>query len=154
MIRPKLIFSMPFLSTYASRLNESAFPPLQQQEMTDISYKQHSLFLVPTNEAEVEQIIRKLKNKAGGNDDIHAFTIELAVPFITPIMAYVINNAIVGGEFPQQFKSADVCPDHPDGPKSLVNNYQPIALISNLAKVFEKIIFSRLYNFAFQTRLN
>ena len=31
--------------------------------------------------------------------------------------------------------------------KNLMNNYRPIAQISNLAKVFEKVLFLRLYSF-------
>lgn len=37
--------------------------------------------------------------------------------------------------------------------KKQVNNYRPIALISNLTKVFEKAIFSRLYDFAMKHKL-
>lgn len=54
---------------------------------------------------------------------------------------------MIQGTCPYQFKKAVICPIYKNGLKSLVNNYRPIALISNLAKIFEKIIFTRLFKF-------
>lgn len=136
-----------FFSTIVNRLNESAAAPIYQYEIPNLPINPHTLFLTPTNEIEVFQTIKDLKNKAGGCDDIHAYTVKLAAPFITPALTHIINTAMIEGKCPQQFKSAVICPVYKDGPKSLVNNYRPIALISNLSKIFEKIIFNRIFKF-------
>lgn len=142
-----------FFSTIAEKLNGSSIPPVNLQEAPTIPFNQNSLFITPTNDTEVSRIIKQLKNKSGGCDDIHAFIIKLAAPYITPLLTHIINKAISEGNCPRQFKSADICPVHKNGSKTQVNNYRPIALISNLAKIFEKIIFNRLYNFAIKHKL-
>ena len=68
-------------------------------------------------------------------------------------MAHIINTAIYQGTCPSQFKNSDICPIYKSGSKKELNNYRPISLISNLAKVFEKIIFSKLYNFVINNHL-
>ena len=62
------------------------------------------MFLTPTNESEVYQTIRELKNKPGGCDEIHAYTVKLAAPFITPSLTHIINTAMIQGTCPYQRK--------------------------------------------------
>ena len=42
---------------------------------------------------------------------------------------------------------------HKSGSKALVDNYRPISLISNLAKEFENILYTRLSNFVIKHEL-
>ena len=49
--------------------------------------------------------------------------------------------------WPDNLKSAEVVPIHKAGSKSCISNYRPISLISNIAKIFEKILYNRLYSF-------
>ena len=46
-----------------------------------------------------------------------------------------------------------MCPVYKSGSKKQVNNYIPIALVSNFAKFFEKITFTRIYTFAMKHEL-
>ena len=45
------------------------------------------------------------------------------------------------------FKIAVVTPLHKNGEKSDVSNYRPVSLVSNLCKIFEKILKERINNF-------
>ena len=51
------------------------------------------------------------------------------------------------GVFPDLFKIAKVIPIHKKGSKVEVSNYRPISLLSNISKIFEKLMHSRLYKF-------
>jgi len=51
------------------------------------------------------------------------------------------------GEFPNLLKIAQITTiPETTSPKSL-NDYRPISILSTLSKVFEKVIYSRLYSF-------
>ena len=71
---------------------------------------------------------------------------ELAVVIVDPIV-HIINLCIGSAIWPDSLTCAENKPIFEDGDKSLSNNYKPISLISNLAKIFEKIIFNRLFPF-------
>ena len=75
--------------------------------------------------------IQNLKNKSGGGDETRAFSLKLTAPYISPILADIINYTLLKGECPTQFKTAVICPVHKSGSKKQVNGYRPIALISN-----------------------
>ena len=49
--------------------------------------------------------------------------------------------------WPDALKSAEVIPIYKAGSKNEMTNYRPISLISNIAKIFEKIIHNRIINF-------
>jgi hypothetical protein len=54
---------------------------------------------------------------------------------------------LADGYFPTQWKDANVSAIFKKGDPSLVNNYRPISLLSNIEKVFERLIFKHVYNF-------
>ena len=118
-----------FYSTIVNKLNGNVVEPIVPHEIPDIKFNSHSLFLTPASENEVHQTIYELKNKAGGSDGLHAFIIKLAAPYITAPLTQIINKAMVNGTCPIQFKTADICPVHKSGSKTLVDNYRPISLI-------------------------
>ena len=52
--------------------------------------------------------------------------------------------SFVTGVYPDQLKTAKVVPVFKKGDKLLVSNYRPISLLSNLNKIYEKIVYKRL----------
>ena len=59
----------------------------------------------------------------------------------------VLNESLRLGVFPEKLKFAKVVPVHKGGDKTLVENYRPISLLTTFSKVFEKVMYSRLYKF-------
>ena len=59
----------------------------------------------------------------------------------------IINMSFATGIYPDQLKTAKVIPIFKKGDKLLVSNYRPISLLSNINKIFEKLVYSRLYSF-------
>ena len=62
-------------------------------------------------------------------------------------LSRLINCSFVTGTFPTNLKVARIIPVHKQGSKLSVNNYRPISLLSNIHKIFQKIMYKRLYDF-------
>ena len=55
-------------------------------------------------------------------------------------LAILINRSLTEGIFPNILKVAKVIPLYKNKEKDCMSNYKPISLLSNVLKVFEKII--------------
>ncbi|XP_057290925.1 uncharacterized protein LOC130613625 [Hydractinia symbiolongicarpus] len=62
-------------------------------------------------------------------------------------IAKLINLSFSTGIYPSSLKIAKVIPVYKKGSNVELCNYRPISLLSNIDKIFEKLIFNRLYNF-------
>ena len=57
------------------------------------------------------------------------------------------NYYIDTGEFPQEFKNADIIPVHKKKEKSDKTNYRPVSILPNLSKIYGKLIYDQLYDY-------
>lgn len=109
---------------------------------------QNSFFLLPTNSLEVKQTIKELKNKkSAGYDGLQAEIIKQVAEFITDPFVRIINKIFETGYFPSVFKTSIVIPVFKSGDRQEILNYRPISLITNFAKVIEKILKIRITNY-------
>lgn len=116
-------------------------------------FNDNTIYLYPTNPQEIQTIIKNLKLKSGGIDNINAKTLKTLIKFITDPLVHIINLGISMKVWPDVFKKAEIIPIHKGKEKYIVSNYRPISLISNLAKVFEKIIHHRILNFVYKHKI-
>lgn len=114
----------------------------------NIKNNTNSIFLSNTSEKEVIAIIYQLKsNKAPGIDNIRAEILKEIAPSIAAPLKYIINTCFSTGICPSAFKVAVIKPIFKNGDRLDVGNYRPISLISNIAKIFEKILKNRITSF-------
>lgn len=98
-----------------------------------------------TSPKEIRQIIRKLKNKAPGNDQIRASLIKKFPRKFIVQFYYILNSCLRNQYFPTCWKNATVIPIlKPGKPNQLPTSYRPISLLPVLAKILEKLILTRL----------
>ena len=75
------------------------------------------------------------------------FALKLSKNFIVKPLTYLINLIFKTGIYPNDLKLAKVIPIYKGGDPQNFSNYRPISLLSNINKIIEKCIYSRLYNF-------
>ena len=112
------------------------------------NFNNKSIFLKPCTHTEVLTIIKCMKtSKACGPNSIPTnFLIEFSESLVGPLES-IINMSLKEGIFPNINKEADVRPSYKKGDKTRCDNYRPISLLSNISKIFERIMYSRLEDF-------
>ena len=87
------------------------------------------------------------QNKSPGQDEFTSKFLKISANMIVPTLCEIFNLSIKTGEYPDPLKIAKVIPIFKKGDPSLASNYRPISVLSCINKIFEKILFKRLYNF-------
>ena len=66
---------------------------------------------------------------------------------ITPILKQYYNDFMQTGYFPDILKVGKITPDFKKGDQEKFENYRPVSTLPIFGKLFEKIIYSRLYDY-------
>ena len=122
---------------------------------TNANYKDYpensvtnSFFLKPTNEEEVNSIIKQMQtNKALIPNSIPTKTLKMSQQIIAKPLVHLFNLSFSTWVFPDLLKIVNVIPIFKKGDSQDYNNYRPVSLVSNLSKLIEKITHKRIYNF-------
>ena len=96
---------------------------------------------------EFNKSISSLKsNKAAGYDDLNSNVILHVISSIRKPLFHVLHLSIREGVFPDLLKTSKVNPIFKKGDSSILSNYRPISLIPIFSKIFERVIYNRLYS--------
>ena len=93
-------------------------------------------------------IINQLNiSKASGPNGVPTKILQMISNEISTPLSKIINISATTGCHPEKLKLVNAIPIFKKGSRLMVSNYRPISLLSNLNKIFEKIIYKRIYNF-------
>ena len=107
-----------------------------------------SFFLSPTDKYEIINIISSLDpTKSTGLNSIPTKILKLLKNDISTQLSDIFNVSFSTGIFPTILKIAKVVPVHKKQSKLAYSNYCPISLLSNLEKILEKLMYSRIFKF-------
>ena len=109
----------------------------------------NSFFVAPTTSRELSAVLTSLsENKASGPHSLPYKIISSNLESISSILSDIINLSFSTGVFPSQLKEAKVIPVFKNkGSPFDPENYRPISLLSNIDKIFQKLMHSRLSKF-------
>jgi hypothetical protein len=105
------------------------------------------MFLNPTTQLEISQIIDKLKNCATGWDGIPSSVLKSSKNHITSVISHIIDLSLSQGVFPSELKLANIIPIFKAGDKQITGNYRPVSLLTMFSKIYERVFYSRLAHF-------
>ena len=131
-------------------VSQSTLDKINEPKLIEMKIKnlENCIGNITTTVEEVYDILSKLlTNKANGSDNISNIVLKYcAAPLADPI-AHIINKSLEAGVFPSEWKIANVVPVFKSGDREDVGNYRPISLLSNISKILERVVFTRLYEF-------
>ena len=145
---------------------QSKIPPTRRHYFDYLKHpNSEAFFISPTTPDEIKNIIKSLKSsKCVGPNTIPKKILYLIKDKICIPLSELINKPLSASCFPNIRKTAKVIPILKAESRLLCNNYRPTSLLSNISKIFEKIMHQRLnkfleesncfYNLQFGFRLN
>ena len=107
-----------------------------------------NIFLKPVDSDEIINLVKQISiSKSCGPNSIPTNILRNNIHILSAPLEIIINNSFAEGVFPNFLKIADVCPIYKKGDLSKCENYRPISLLSNLSKIFERAMHTRIYDF-------
>jgi len=107
-----------------------------------------SVYIVPTDQNEIEFIISRLKpKKSSGHDGITPYLLNNIKSQISNPISTLINMSIETSVVPDCLKLAKIVPIYKAKQKNDFANYRPVSLLPAISKILEKVIYKRLYTF-------
>lgn len=105
----------------------------------------NSMFLQPTTPSEVSSVIQGLKmKKSVGWDTISVYVLKKCELTLSSLLAESFNLCVAESYYPRELKVARVVPVFKKDDPTQLNNYRPISILSNINKIYEKLIHTRV----------
>lgn len=110
-------------------------------------------YYASTNEEEIPEILKEetikaistqKNDKAPGSDLVTNELLKMTLPVIAQKFTEIFNEIIETEKIPEDWTKSTIILLHKKGDKGDIANYRPISLMSNVYKVFSKIILSRI----------
>ena len=104
-----------------------------------------SIYLTDSSPDEIKNIICEFSSSKAS--DIPITLLKRCSNFLSPVLAVFYNKFMYSGIFPDILKTGIVSPVYKKGNPQLLDNYRPISTLPIFSKLFEKLIYVRIYNF-------
>ena len=102
----------------------------------------------PVNLEELFSITNSFKDgKVPGADNIPISVIKKSIDVISDPLLSLINLSLSSGTFPDKLKIAKITPILKTGDACLVQNYRPITVLPAFSKIFERVVYNRIFKF-------
>ena len=113
-----------------------------------------TFFLTATTPHEIYDIISAFDiKKSLGPNSIPMYIQKISNNFFSDKLTDIINLSFRTGIFPDLCKLAKVIPIFKKDNSLLCENYRPISLLPIFSKIFEKVVYKRMYDFIDKNQL-
>ena len=105
-----------------------------------------SMVFFNTDALEVANVIDRMK-KSGGSEDIPVKFLKFCSNFVSEWICRIFNFSVQTATFPTLLKKAKVTPVYKKGSRTDISNHRPIAVLSNISKIFDELINCRIKHY-------
>jgi len=103
------------------------------------------IHILKFNDTDFMDAVQKIKpNLTSGYDDIPAFLLKYCAMYLREPLLHLYNRCLRTSTYPEIWKIAKVIPVFKSGTTNLINNYRPISLLCNFAKILEILLSKQL----------
>ena len=136
-----------YFTSIASKLS-SELPISEKNASSYLTDRiQNSFLYIPSSSEEIMKSITDLKDNGKGIYKISSKVLEFSKSTIGPYLAHIFNTCITQGYFPHELKIGCITPIFKSGERKNIQNYRPVCSLSPFSKIFERIIYNRMYSF-------
>ena len=99
----------------------------------------------------VKKVLKLLKGLSGSKsisiDELDNYSVKIAAEIIAGPLHHIVTLSLMQCQFPTSWKYSKVIPIHKKASKLEMNNYRPVAILSPLSKVLEKVAYEQIYGY-------
>lgn len=129
-------------------LSSAASTPLRVDYAAEGTVCNNSLSYIEIDTRSVFKLLKSVDlTKGAGPDRIPPLFIVKCSEKLASPLSMLFTRSIQEGVVPAIWKSAFITPVHKNGDKSNIKNYRPISKLCIFAKLFERIVYTQVYNF-------
>ena len=138
-----------YFSSVASKLQDRFYPSKTKFSHYLKNRVNDSFIITPTNKNEIMSIIDKISpSKAIGPHSVAPFLLNQIKEYISQPIADLVNMSLEQGIYIDALKISKTIQIFKNKGSDLhVQNYRPISLLSNIDKIFERVMFNRVVDF-------
>ena len=138
-----------FFPKQCSKINNSSEFPSNICKKTD-----KHISTVTFASDDIATLIQKLDlNKDYGHDMLSIRMLKLCGKSICKPLNLIFQSCIKHDEFPTEWKKANVVPVYKKSGKQILKNYRPVSLLPICGKIFERLLYNRLYEYFIENEL-
>ena len=136
------VFNSHFSKQCTPLINNSKIPSECPRKSNE------SLSFITFEINDIEKIIKNLDpNKSHGHDMLSIRMLKLCGESIYKPLNLIFKSCLKTGQFPSEWKKANVAPVFKKGDKQFVKNYRPISLLPITGKIFERLLYTQMFEF-------
>ena len=113
-----------------------------------MSQKKCKLSVTYVTLSKVKKLLQNLNSsKSLRIDELDNYSLKVSAEEICRPVHHIVTLSLLQCKFPTVWKYSKIIPLHKKGSKLDRKNYRPVAILSPISKILEKIIFEQIYGF-------
>lgn len=139
----KIVTKRKDIIQLATDFYQSLYKSNNQEELNNTKVKSEEEPSI-LNEEVKKSILSQEMDKTPGPDKIKNEILRGTIDEVCPLLTKIFNEILRTGSIPSQWQEAHIILIHKKGDKEDIANYRPISLITNIYKIYSKIILNRI----------